>query len=83
MRKHAFLHICENKGSASLFSLHRYCRFRNFRVIFISRIFNFRSVGKFLNSRASIQLIKIKQSKIGVFNICENFEFARQRIREY
>ena len=52
-------------------------------MMFISRIFNFRSVGEFLNSRESIQLIQIKLSKIGAFNISENFEFTMQRIHEY
>ena len=52
-------------------------------MIFISRIFNFQIIGEFLNSRVSIQSIKIKLSKMGVFNISENFEFARQQIREY
>ena len=39
--------------------IHGYCRFGNFRVTFISRIFDFRIIREFLNSRASIQLIKI------------------------
>ena len=46
-----------------------YCRFGNFREIFISRIFISRLIGEFLNSQASIQFIKIKLSKIVVFNI--------------
>ena len=41
-----------------------YCRFGNFREIFISRIFNSRLIGEFLNSPSSIQFIKIKLSKI-------------------
>ena len=52
-------------------------------MIFISQIFNFRIIGEFLNSRGSIQLIKIKLSKMGVFNISENFDFARKGIHEY
>ena len=36
-----------------------YCRFGNFRVIFISRIFHFRIIHEFLNSRVSMQLTKI------------------------
>ena len=56
----------------------QYCRFGNFCKIFISRIFISRLIGEFLNLRASIQFIKIKLSKIVVFNISENFEFARQ-----
>ena len=37
----------------------KYCRFGIFRVIFISRMFYFRIIHEFLNSRVSIQLTKI------------------------
>ena len=60
-----------------------YCRFGNFRVIFISRFFNFRIICKLMNSRVSVLLSQIAYLNIGVFIIGENFEFARQRIREY
>ena len=49
-----------------------YCRFGNFRVIFILRIFYFRIICKSLNLRTSIQFT----------NISENFEIARQGIHE-
>ena len=52
-------------------------------MIFITGIFKFPFIGEFLNLRASIQLIEIKLSKIGVFTISKNFEFARQRIHEF
>ena len=45
-----------------------YCRFGNFRVTFISRIFDFRIISEFLNSRASIESIKIAISN-QVFSI--------------
>ena len=34
-----------------------YCRFGNFRVTFISRIFDFRIIREVLNSRASICVV--------------------------
>ena len=34
-----------------------YCKFRNFRVTFISRIFDFRIISEFLNLRASISAV--------------------------
>ena len=37
----------------------RYCRFGNFHVAFISRIFHFQIIHDFLNSRVSIQLTQI------------------------
>ena len=50
-----------------------YYRIENFRVTFILQNFNFRIILKILNSQASIRL-----TETGVFNISENFEFARQ-----
>ena len=51
-------------------------------MTFISRNFDFRIIGEFLNSRASIHLTE-KPSETGVFNISKNFEFGRHQIREY
>ena len=40
-------------GFLNFFFFNKYCKFGNFRVTFISRIFDFRIISEFLNSRAS------------------------------
>ena len=52
-------------------------------MIFILRFFNFRIIREFMISRVSVLLSQIAYLNIGVFIIGENFEFARQRIRDY
>ena len=43
-----------------------YCRFGNFRVTFISRIFDFRIIREVLNSRASIRVVgHFRRLKLG------------------
>ena len=61
-----------NSCGATYFSCDLY--FANFSFLNYSRFFEFAS--DYLNNLNSYL-------KLGVFNISENFEFARQRFREY
>ena len=50
--------VLTSKGISAMLQLASFCRFGNFRVTFISRSFDFEIISKFLNSRASNELIK-------------------------
>ena len=59
------------------FACSKYCKFGNFRVTFISQIFYFRFISKFLNSQVSVHVFY----KVDSDFISETF--ARQPIHEY
>ena len=63
----------------SLNCIIKYCKFGNFRVTIISRIFYFRIISEFLNLRADTHNVYEAYNNF----ISENFEFARLPIREY
>ena len=51
-----------------------YCRFGNFRVTFISRIFDFRIIREVLNSRASIRVVgHFRGMKLGMQIVAVHF----------
>ena len=52
-------------------------------MTFISRIFHFGIIGDFLEFASDYLKNSNSYLKLGVFTISENFEFARQQIREY